>query len=188
MFENTFGSSIAPLHMCASLNHCDLIEVLLKANADVRFFTRHRIFVIDTHYMYIQINIIDSQGQSALHYAVKAGHVNTCRLLLKNKIDAFLVSSHGQTAMDMAPSLNIQELLINSKLVDEQSNEYNRIMILVRQHETVSSIAVTTTDLELQLLEASKSGDLDVVKVDLFVDDNIFVIGSSEIVDYFSVC
>jgi hypothetical protein len=57
-----------------------------------------------------------------------------------------IVSSSGQTAFDIAATPNIQQLLLtyeNEKLVSTPN----------------------ATDLELQLLEASKSGDLDVVKV-----------------------
>ncbi|CAF3884191.1 unnamed protein product, partial [Adineta steineri] len=119
------AEQLAPIHVCAAADYCDLIEVLLKNNVD--------------------INLVDGQGQSALHHAVKGGHINACRLLLSHKIDTLIVSSCGQTASDIALTSNIQQLLMtcaNDKIVSTPS----------------------ITDLELQLLEASKSGDLDVVK------------------------
>jgi hypothetical protein len=29
---------IAPIHICAAADHCDILEILLKNNADVRFY------------------------------------------------------------------------------------------------------------------------------------------------------
>ena len=61
-----------------------------------------------THH--VQINLLDGDGQSALHHAAKGGHVNMCRLLMAQKIDTFVISSDGQTASDIASSSNVQEL------------------------------------------------------------------------------
>ena len=53
----------------------------------------------------------------------------------------------------------------------------SEIVVLVREHENVSVATPTITDLELQLLEASKSGDLDVVKVSsIFRSTSLFVL------------
>ncbi|CAF1408733.1 unnamed protein product [Rotaria sp. Silwood1] len=91
------------------------------------------------------INLLDGQGQTSLHHAVKNGHLNACRFLITHKIDTSIVSSYGQTALDMASASNIQQLLMTYE---------NEKVILTPN----------ITDLQLQLLEASKSGDLDVVK------------------------
>jgi hypothetical protein len=32
---------IAPIHICAAADHCDLLEILIKNNADVRFNLSH---------------------------------------------------------------------------------------------------------------------------------------------------
>ena len=151
---------LAPLHICAARNQLDLLEILLKNHADVRLLVQGS---VDQWSISIQINIVDGQGQSALHHAALAEHANVCRLLLTNKIDSCLVSSHGQTAMNLAASSSIQESLTSTSLVNREWR--NEIAILVREHEKVSVTTPTITDLELQLLEASKSGDLDVVKV-----------------------
>ncbi|CAF5147128.1 unnamed protein product, partial [Rotaria sp. Silwood1] len=116
---------MAPIHICAAADHDDLLEILFKHNAD--------------------INLLDGQGQTSLHHAVKNGHLNACRFLITHKIDTSIVSSYGQTALDMASASNIQQLLMTYE---------NEKVILTPN----------ITDLQLQLLEASKSGDLDVVK------------------------
>ncbi|CAF2791794.1 unnamed protein product [Rotaria sp. Silwood2] len=116
---------MTPIHICAAADHGDLLEILLKHNVD--------------------INLLDDQGQTALHHAVKNGHLNACRFLITHKIDTSIVSSYGQTALDMASVSNIQQLLMTYE---------NEKVILTP----------SITDLQLQLLEASKSGDLDVVK------------------------
>ncbi|CAF0734042.1 unnamed protein product [Rotaria sordida] len=91
------------------------------------------------------INLLDGQGQTALHHAVKNGHLNVCRFLITHKIDTSIVSSYEQTALDITSASNIQQLLMTYE---------NEKVILTPN----------ITDLQLQLLEASKSGDLDVVK------------------------
>jgi ankyrin repeat protein len=58
--------------------------------------------------------LLDGQGQSALHHAVKSGHINACRLLLTHKIDTLIVSTSGQTASDIALSSNIQQLIMSN--------------------------------------------------------------------------
>jgi hypothetical protein len=36
-FDEIFIRQIAPIHICAASDYCDLLEILLKNNADVRF-------------------------------------------------------------------------------------------------------------------------------------------------------
>ncbi|CAF4453160.1 unnamed protein product, partial [Rotaria magnacalcarata] len=48
------------------------------------------------------INLLDGQGQTALHHAAKNGHTNACRFLITHRIDTRILSSCGQTALDLA--------------------------------------------------------------------------------------
>ncbi|CAF1195201.1 unnamed protein product [Adineta ricciae] len=149
------------LHMActsSSIKHRrQIVEILIRRGADINVFNDRQIAPIHlcaaADYCDIldillknnaNINLLDGQGQSALHHAVKSGHLNTCRLLLARKIDTSIVCSNGHTASEMATSSNIRQLFMND-------------------NDNVTSIP-ESLDLELQLLEASKSGDLDVVK------------------------
>uniref|UniRef100_A0A336MN10 Poly [ADP-ribose] polymerase n=1 Tax=Culicoides sonorensis TaxID=179676 RepID=A0A336MN10_CULSO len=84
-----------------------------------------------------QPNILDGLGQTALHRAVKADNLQACRLLLSFSVDPNIVSLQGYTAGQLA-SENILKIL-----QDPPSD---------------------TIDIESQLLEASKAGDIDTVK------------------------
>ncbi|CAF3593831.1 unnamed protein product [Rotaria sp. Silwood1] len=174
---------LIPLHNAASFGHAEVVQLLLNYHSDHVACTsssskhRRQIFemlirrgalvnALNTAQMApihicaaadhddlleilfkhnADINLLDGQGQTSLHHAVKNGHLNACRFLITHKIDTSIVSSYGQTALDMASASNIQQLLMTYE---------NEKVILTPN----------ITDLQLQLLEASKSGDLDVVK------------------------
>lgn len=82
-------------------------------------------------------NVLDGLGQTALHRAVKVDNVQACRLLLSFSVDPNIVSLQGYTAAQLA-SENVLKIL-----QDPPSD---------------------TIDIECQLLEASKAGDLDTVR------------------------
>uniref|UniRef100_S4RWH8 Poly [ADP-ribose] polymerase n=1 Tax=Petromyzon marinus TaxID=7757 RepID=S4RWH8_PETMA len=86
-----------------------------------------------------KINVTDSLGQTSLHRAAHAGHLTTCRLLLSHGCDPNLPSLQGFTAAQLGNE-SVQQIL----------------------HE--SSLPVRNSDVEHQLLEAAKAGDLDTVK------------------------
>ncbi|UJR37371.1 hypothetical protein I4U23_030079 [Adineta vaga] len=157
-----FQTGDFPLHVActsSSTKHRrQIIEILIRRGAIINILNAKQIAPIHicaaADYCDIleillknnaDINLLDGQGQTALHHAAKSGHSNACRLLLTHNIDTLIVSISGHTASEVTTSSNIQQLLIkddNEKIVS----------------------ASNITDLELQLLEASKSGDLDVVK------------------------
>uniref|UniRef100_A0A3Q1FK36 Poly [ADP-ribose] polymerase n=1 Tax=Acanthochromis polyacanthus TaxID=80966 RepID=A0A3Q1FK36_9TELE len=86
----------------------------------------------------VQVNALDTLGQTALHRAALAGHLQTCRLLLGYGADASLVSLQGFTAAQMGNEA-VQQIL----------NE---------------NVPVRNSDVDYRLLEAAKAGDLDTVK------------------------
>uniref|UniRef100_A0A8C2QA09 Poly [ADP-ribose] polymerase n=1 Tax=Cyprinus carpio TaxID=7962 RepID=A0A8C2QA09_CYPCA len=82
-----------------------------------------------------KVNAVDNLGQTALHRAAHCGHLQTCRVLLSVGCDPLITSLQGFSPSQLANE-SIQEILP------------------VR----------CNSDTDRQLLEASKSGDLEVVK------------------------
>lgn len=60
--------------------------------------------------MCLQVNALDTLGQTALHRAALAGHLQTCRQLLGYGADASLVSLQGFTAAQMGNEA-VQQIL-----------------------------------------------------------------------------
>ncbi|XP_036428039.1 poly [ADP-ribose] polymerase tankyrase-2 isoform X2 [Colossoma macropomum] len=84
------------------------------------------------------VNAVDSQGQTPLHRAARCGHLQTCRLLISAGCDPLITSLQGFSPAQLANE-SIQEILQEGVLVGN-------------------------SDTDRQLLEASKSGDLETVK------------------------
>ncbi|KAH9524840.1 Poly [ADP-ribose] polymerase tankyrase-2 [Bulinus truncatus] len=85
-----------------------------------------------------KVNALDGLGQTALHRVAQQGNMQACRLLMSYAIDPSIVSLQGYTAAQLATE-NIQKLL--------------------REDPPVGG-----TDIDIQLLEAAKAGDLELVK------------------------
>ncbi|GFR86628.1 poly [ADP-ribose] polymerase [Elysia marginata] len=85
-----------------------------------------------------KVNTLDGLGQTALHRVAQQGNMQACRLLMSYAIDPGIVSLQGYTAAQLATE-NIQKLL--------------------REDPPVGG-----TDIDIQLLDAAKAGDLDLVK------------------------
>lgn len=62
----------------------------------------------------MQVNAVDTLGQTALHRAALAGHIQTCKLLLSFGADPAIVSLQGFTAAQMGNEA-VQQIL-NGKL------------------------------------------------------------------------
>lgn len=82
------------------------------------------------------VNALDGLGQTALHRCARDDNDQACRLLLSYNIDSTIISLQGYTATQLA-SENVLKLLKNPP---------------------------DTVDLEVELLEASKKGDLETVQ------------------------
>lgn len=82
------------------------------------------------------VNALDGLGQTALHRCARDDNDQACRLLLSYNIDPTIISLQGYTAAQLA-SENVLKILKNPP---------------------------DTVDLEVQLLEASKTGDLETVQ------------------------
>lgn len=83
-----------------------------------------------------KVNALDALGQTCLHRCARHDNVQACRLLLSYNIDTSIVSLQGFTATQLASE--------------------NVLKILKDPPETV--------DIEVQLLDAAKAGDLDTVQ------------------------
>ncbi|KAL1122657.1 hypothetical protein AAG570_002984 [Ranatra chinensis] len=83
-----------------------------------------------------KVNALDALGQTALHRCAREDNVQACRILLSYSVDSTIVSLQGYTALQVAGE-NVHKILQEPPAV---------------------------LDLENQLLEASKAGDLDTVQ------------------------
>lgn len=83
-----------------------------------------------------KVNALDGLGQTSLHRCARDDNVQACRLLLSYTIDSTIVSLQGYTAAQLASE--------------------NVLKILKDPPDTV--------DLEVQLLDAAKAGDLETVQ------------------------
>ena len=91
-----------------------------------------------------KVNVLDGLGQTALHRASKEGQVSVCRLLLSYAADPTVVSLQGYTAAQVATEA-VQKLFAEEPAFGASSS-------------------LPPADLEYQLLEAAKAGDLDNVR------------------------
>jgi len=99
------------------------------------------------------ISSADCHGQTALHRAAQNGLNQVCQILLAHGADPTLISLQGFTTLQLA-SENIQQMLHESIESASRSSD-NQLQV---------ESSNTTTDIEIQLLEAAKSGDLALVK------------------------
>ena len=90
-----------------------------------------------------KVNVLDGLGQTALHRSSREGQVSVCRLLLSCGADPSVVSLQGYTAAQVATEA-VQKLFV--------------------EEPAVSVSSLPAADLEYQLLEAAKAGDLDNVR------------------------
>uniref|UniRef100_A0A4W6EL29 Poly [ADP-ribose] polymerase n=1 Tax=Lates calcarifer TaxID=8187 RepID=A0A4W6EL29_LATCA len=86
-----------------------------------------------------KVNTVDHLGQTALHRAARCGHLQTCRLLLSAGSDPLLTSLQGFSPSQLG-NKSVQEILQEGVLVGN-------------------------SEVDRQLLEASKTGDLETVQL-----------------------
>ncbi|XP_077966089.1 poly [ADP-ribose] polymerase tankyrase-2-like [Styela clava] len=146
---------LTPLHIAADKAHLDVLEVLLKHD--------------------VEMNCLDCLGQTALHRAARLGLVQVCRFLLNNGVDATIVSLQGFTAIQLATERIqpiLQEHLESSGCaispIVTVSEPSTPIVGNDSRTNSCSSPTPVSTKLpsngERQLLEAAKTGDLELVR------------------------
>ncbi|UYV66639.1 TNKS2, partial [Cordylochernes scorpioides] len=84
-----------------------------------------------------KVNVLDGLGQTALHRCGREGNLQAVRLLLSYGVDPSIISLQGYTAFQVARD-NVQKLILDPPR--------------------------RGADMEYQLLEAARTGDLEVVK------------------------
>ncbi|KAM4030755.1 poly [ADP-ribose] polymerase tankyrase-2 isoform 3-T3 [Anomaloglossus baeobatrachus] len=85
-----------------------------------------------------KMNAVDNLGQTCLHRAAHCGHLQTCRILLNSGCDPAIVSLQGFTALQMGKE-SVQQLL-------------------------QEGLSFSNSDVDRQLLEAAKAGDMETIK------------------------
>jgi len=130
---------LTPLRAAVDKNHIDVVELLLKFGAN--------------------INSIDCVGQTALHRCAQNNNPQICQLLLRHGADPNISSLHGYTPLQMG-SESIQQIIHD--YIASQLNASCSKPIAAQQSNHVGKH--TNSDADEQLLEASKSGDLELVK------------------------
>uniref|UniRef100_UPI001ED84CE7 poly [ADP-ribose] polymerase tankyrase-2-like isoform X2 n=1 Tax=Scatophagus argus TaxID=75038 RepID=UPI001ED84CE7 len=143
-----------PLH-CASasahLKRKQVCELLLRTGANVNDKTKDSLTPLHVasekaHNDVIEVlvkheakvNTVDHLGQTALHRAARGGHLQTCRLLLSAGCDPLLTSLQGFSPSQLGNE-SVQQILQEGVLIGN-------------------------SEVDRQLLEASKTGDLETVK------------------------
>lgn len=130
-----------------------IVELLIRKNSNVNeknknFITPLHIAADKGHIDYIEvllkhgakINLVDSLNQTALHRASRNGQLASCQTLLSYGADITATNIQGLTAEFVAANEQIQKLIANHRLTSKGNAEH-------------------------QLLEASRCGDLEVVRM-----------------------
>ena len=125
-----------------------------------------------------QVNALDGLGQTPLHRCAGHGNMQACRLLLQYGVDPSIVSLQGYTAAQLAPD-TIQKLLMRDteEIINNNSSATAAAPAGAAGEpgsgasgagggaSVVGGAMAGATDVDMQLLEAAKSGELDIVKV-----------------------
>lgn len=126
---------LTPLHIASDNSNYDLMDVLLRHGA--------------------KVNALDGLGQTALHRCAREDNVQACRILLSYSVDLSIVSLQGYTAAQVA-SENVLKIL--------QGDLFFILIYTLGYWKCFSDPPAGTADVECQILEAAKSGDLDQVQ------------------------
>ncbi|TQS34415.1 hypothetical protein Golomagni_05204 [Golovinomyces magnicellulatus] len=96
---------------------CVIVELLLKLRANLNFLPR-------------EDNIDDPDGKAALHYACGDLHIPSAKLLLAAGADARLLDKQGNSAMMLAESPQIVEMMLAKGVDVNHTNEENYTALL----------------------------------------------------------
>lgn len=131
---------LTPLHIATDNSLFDIMDALLRAGANV--------------------NALDGLGQTALHRCAREDNVQACRILLSYSVDSSIISLQGYTAAQLAGE-NVIKILQGKKCWFSYFWILNKLKHIVCIPIDPPS---DTIDIECQLLEAAKAGDLELVQ------------------------
>ncbi|KAG1652408.1 Tankyrase-1 [Nymphon striatum] len=151
-FKHPYTSD-SPLH-CAVASpfpkRKQVVEALIRKGANLNdknkeFLTPLHLAVDKSHFDVMdvllkhgtKVNALDGLGQTALHRCAREGNIQACRILMMYGVDTSIVSLQGYTAVQVATE-GVQKMLTDPP--------------------------TGGADVDYQLLEAAKAGDLEVVK------------------------
>ncbi|XP_038664487.1 oxysterol-binding protein-related protein 1 isoform X3 [Scyliorhinus canicula] len=99
--KSNFGWT--PLHLACYFGHKDVVEELLKADADV--------------------NVVNDVGDSPLHRAAFTGRKELVMLLLQRDADAAVINGDGQTARAVTQDQEIRCMLEAAEMTQQRKSE-----------------------------------------------------------------
>ena len=137
-----FVRMVTALHIASEKGQAGIVELLTKHGA--------------------KVNERDHLGRTPLHVAAQNGRVGVARFLRANGADQNIKTASGQDveAVSVHLLLEYKDVLMMYKQVATQA-----VVKLLQEKQP----ACSNSDIESQLLEAAKNGDIDVVKVHLHI-------------------
>ncbi|CDW57235.1 tankyrase 1 [Trichuris trichiura] len=118
------GRKSTPLHLAAGYNRTQIVKLLLQYFADVHVQDKGGLVPLHNACSYghlevtellikygANVNALDLWQFSPLHEAASKGRVEVCSCLLAHGADPTVENSNGKTAIDLASSVELRQLL-----------------------------------------------------------------------------
>ncbi|XP_014295007.1 poly [ADP-ribose] polymerase tankyrase isoform X2 [Microplitis demolitor] len=118
------GRRSTPLHLAAGYNRARVVQILLQNGADVHAKDKGGLVPLHNACSYghfevteallkhgAAVNASDLWAFTPLHEAASKSRAEVCSLLLSEGADPTQLNCHGKSAIDVAPSLELQERL-----------------------------------------------------------------------------
>ncbi|XP_012505275.1 PREDICTED: tankyrase-1 [Propithecus coquereli] len=131
-----------PLHLAAGYNRVRIVQLLLQhestpirtSDVDYRLLEASKAGDLET----VKMNALDTLGQTALHRAALAGHLQTCRLLLSYGSDPSIISLQGFTAAQMGNEA-VQQILSEETSIKDKNTDRERVN---HQHVDIAALLI----------------------------------------------
>lgn len=113
-------------------NRLELVQLLLKQNADVNYQNPH------SHYIFWGGKTVIVRNETALMIAIREGHIKIVELLLKHNADLHLKNGEGETALTMVHKMKSEfekdqvKFFVNFLL---EENEINHLLKTIEEHQ-----------------------------------------------------